>query len=165
MSVYVIGSRTEYFLSNSDGDPTFDQEPTTGWEQQQIVDWLGSLGDPNVFSGACDLYESAGAHPIISDQFGQRYPTINDNVDPFLALVAVGKTNIQGYSVPVWYRTFFVFTGNPEHPNARQIVGGKQFFWLPGQEKVADNSLGHRNLRFDRPRRQRRRTEGGLECG
>lgn len=142
MSVYVTGSRTEYFLSNSDGDPTFDQEPTTGWEQQQIVDWLGSLGDPNVFSGACDLYESAGAHPIISDQFGQRYPTINDNVDPFLALVAVGKTNIQGYSVPVWYRPFFVFTGNPEHPNARQIVGGKQFFWLPGQEKVADNSWG-----------------------
>jgi hypothetical protein len=142
MANHVIGGRTEYYLSNRDGDPTWDQSPGNNWQEQQIVQWLSSLGDPNFLSGACDLYESVGADPILQDQFGQRYPTAQDNVDPYLALVAVGKTNIQGYDVPIWYRTFFVFTQNPETPNARQIVGSKQGFWLPNQPAVFDYSWG-----------------------
>jgi hypothetical protein len=142
MPDYVVGGRTEYFLSNRDGDPTWDENPSTGWETQQINNWLTSLGDPNVFGGACDLYESWGADPFIQAPGGGRYPTASDNLDPYLALVAVGKTNIQGYDNPIWYRTFFVLTQNPETPGARQIVGGKQFFWLPGETPVSDYAWG-----------------------
>jgi len=142
MPDYVVGGRTEYFLSNRDGDPTWDENPSTNWEVQQIYNWLASLADPNVFQGNCDLYESWGADPFIQDASGGRYPTASDGVDPYLVLAAVGKTNIQGYNVPIWYRTFFVVTGNPETPNARQIVGGKQIFWLPGQPAVSDYSWG-----------------------
>jgi hypothetical protein len=136
MAHYIIGGRTEYFLSNRDGDPVF---PGT------VSDWLSSVGDPNVSSEA-DLYEwwGAGDDASFKDTHypGGRFPTENDNVDPWFALVAVGKTNINGYDVPIWYRTFFVFTQNPETPNARQIVGGKQYFWLPGQTAVVDYSWG-----------------------
>jgi hypothetical protein len=140
MPDYVIGVRTEYFLSNSDGDPTNDGG-TTSFEQQQVIQWLQKVGDPN-YPGSYDLYETVGADPIISDAYGQRFPTANDNVDPFLALVSAGKTNIQGFDVAIWYRTFFVLTRNPETTNAVQIVGGEQSFWLPGQPAVTDNSWG-----------------------
>lgn len=137
MALYIIGGRTEYFLSNRDGDPVF---PGT------VDDWLASVGNPNVMAGG-DLSEWWGAGnnaSITNDPYypGGRFPTAKDHVDPWFDLVAIGKTNITGYGDPIWYRTFFVFAGNPETPNALQIVGGKQLFWVGGQPGVSDYEWG-----------------------
>lgn len=140
MSHFIIGGRTEYSLSNNEGDPTYG-EWTTQWELQQIEDWLHSLGDPN-FQYPYDLYEEWGEVPVLWDQGGGRFPTSRDNNGSWLDLVAVGKTNISGYGDPIWYRTFFVFTNDAQTPNALQIVGGKQLFWQQQQHVVSDYEWG-----------------------
>ena len=142
MGLYIIGGRTEYFLSNQDGDPTYGNWTAQG-ELQQIENWLSSLADPNASSNY-DLYESWGANPTIADPQnpGGRYPTAKDNVDPWFQLVAVGKTDISGYDQPIWYRTFFVVTSDAERPNALQVVGGEQLFWWDTNQVVSEYAWG-----------------------
>jgi len=140
LGLYIVGGRTEYFLTVRDGDPRIGGG----------VGFAGS-GDGAPFAQAvadlnnltnCDLYEEWGENAFLYWPAGYggygdgRFATAQDNEGAWYQLVAAGKTDIAGYGQPIWYRAFFLFTTDSNRPNALQIVGGKQLFWWDQTQQV-----------------------------
>lgn len=134
MALYIVGGRTEYYLTNDQGYPSVQPWPDT---------WPTSIADPNsAFSAAVDLDEEWGEDAW--DPVLWRFRTATDSArGPFLQLVAIGKTDISyAGNYPFWYRTFLVFTTDINRADALQIVGWQQFFWWTQTQKVSEYLWG-----------------------
>ena len=119
MAFYALGGWTEYWWT---GLPHY-QDP-----------------DPDPLKSDPDLW---------GDEWGDNSVDTLTAPGNFYRLMGRGRTNAVLDGSPIWYRTFFTFTSDP-NPNKYgyqpyEIVGGRQLFWS-GNQHIEDFQWGQVDL-------------------